>query len=328
MEKKHGFIFLTLGLILLVYGLLKYNDLFVTKPGNEDHVITGFNYDYVKSRDTNKKTKISYLVSEKLPIVDESDEYYKYYNNTDGLSLVASVERFDGTIKTYSNNQFNAFKKNYEKDGQTVSTSVIDCKYLCYRDKVKNKDGKLLIDEIRLYIQITPSELFELNYRSDNKELSKELIENVVKTIKTTNDATYLIGNYNDEDEKLVINFNLKNDTAVIVKLDSNKYEEVVSGYNSAKATTIKDITIDAEMRLIIRYQRKNISFEKDVDTFFGSFDSKKEIIVGDKKFFEYDSKESKDYAYLLDDKALLIQTLKGTIDINDFTNIKVIDVS
>lgn len=331
MEKKHGFIFLSFGFLLLVmFVIYNYKDIFEAKKNNSsDSVkITGFNYDFVKSRDINKKTKILYLVKSELSIADDIDDYYKYYINSDGLFLTATIVSFNGTIKTYSANQYSVFKKGYEKDGQTISTNNIDCKYLCSRDKVLKSDGSVLIDSFRMYIQISPSELFELNYRLDNKELSEELINLVINNIIVNNDATYLIGNISGDENKLFLDFNLKNDEAIVVTLDGNKYEEIPTKYNSQRLTTVRNINNDAEVMLMIRYKRNNTSLKDDVDSFWYSVDSKKELMVNDKKFYEYSIGETKNYAYLMEDKALLIQALNGTIDINDFTNIKIKDVS
>ncbi len=330
MKKKHGFIFLSFGFLLLVVFLIyNYTNIFkVNNPSSDNLDTSGFNYDYVKSRDINKKTKISYLVKNELSIGNDVDDYYKYYYNSDNLFLTATIVSSNDPIKAYSVNKYNVLKEDYEKDGNTISSSNIECKYLCSRDKVLKKDGSILLDNLRLYIQISPSELFELNYRFENKELPDELINIVISNIKVNNDATYLIGNIDDENDKLLLNFSLKNDEMLTVTLDSNKYEEIPTGYNSKKQTTIQNINTNARALLSIRYKRNNHSLLDDVDSFWHSAYTKKEIVVNDKKFYEYSLGKTKNYAYLMEDKALLIESINKSVDIKDFSNIKIRDVS
>ena len=323
MKRKYGFIFLITGIIMFIlYGVYNYTNLFVSKK-NPDNTIETIKYDYVKSHDMNEKTKITFRVIGNMIMNDYySDDFYKYYTNSDNLSLTAYISDYKESIDDYESEKYDIFKSPYELKGQTVTSSDILCQYICKRYKVYNKDNTVSADNLKVYIKVSESEMFELSYHMNNEEFSNENIENTINSIKITNDAVYKFGEV--VDNKLIINLKIQKEKTLDIILDSSKYEEVIKGSNSIHLTHILNTETNKTVALLIMLKKENSDFALDIDNYFNN-GIKKESEVNGMKTYEYTLNDNKYYVIMIDDEtALIIETKGESIDINDFTNIKV----
>ena len=328
MKKNKKSILLFFGLLIFsLFITIKYTDVFVIKNAKSYVPIDGAIYDYVKSFNMNSKTRISYPVFHELNILDSSNEFCKFYLSADGLYLSACIEKNNNNIDSVYLSKYNEFKNQYNLNSYKFSSSDIKCDNYCQRYKVSNTDGSLVVDELRIFLNSSTNELFELVYHSEGKELSPDLINAVINNIIITHDATYYVGSV--EDDILSLKFNLKNDKTVIILLNSNDYKEVINGNNTSTTTILRNKVTNSEIRLYLHSKSSNIDYMKYIDEFWGNYDSKKEISVNNNTFYEYVVGKTVNYARLIDDNIILfIKSINGTIDIKDFVNIKVIDNS
>ena len=328
MNKKYGFIFLVLGIIMFgLFGLYNYTKIFSNNTPNEkpEKKEEDIKYDYVKSHDIDDKTKISFPILSDL-MIDEyySDDFYKYYKNNNDFSLMTGVINLDGSIDEYNSNEENRYK-GYESQGMKVSRRSIECIYSCKSTQIYNKDNSIYMDEIKVYHLLSSNEVFELTFQQMNKKFDNNLIDEVINKIIITYDANYTSGAI--VGDKLNINLRMSKNKSLIIKLDSNKYEEVIKDINTNRLTTIKEKNSDIELKLLIQYKRDNVSIYNEIDEFYGQGD-KKEINIDSYKAFEYTINNEKSYAIIIDDEvALLIQNKQGIIDINDFSDIVIKDI-
>ncbi len=328
MNKKYGFIFLVLGIIMFgLFGLYNYTKIFSNNTPNEkpEKKEEDIKYDYVKSHDIDDKTKISFPILSDL-MIDEyySDDFYKYYKNNNDFSLMTGVINLDGTIDEYNSNEENRYK-GYESQGMKVSRRSVECNYSCKSTQVYNKDNSIFMDEIKVYYLLSSNEVFELTFQQLNKKFEKNLIDEFINKIKISFDAQYSIGEI--VGDKLNINLKMPNKKTLIIKLDNNKYEEVIKDINSNRLTTIKEKNSDNEFKLFIQYKRTNESIQNEIDEYYSN-GNKKEITIGSYKVFEYTINNEKSYAIIIsDDVALLIQNKHGIININDFSDIEIKDI-
>ena len=161
-------------------------------------------------------------------------------------------------------------------------------------------------------------------YQVNNKELPTGLIDNVIKNIKLSYDATYSQGTI--EGEKLNINLSNGNNKKITVVLNNNVYEEIENQANSNNVTVVNNKTINKKVYLIYRLKSLAETIKEDIDYYHnlenpGS--NVKETTINGKTIYEYDIDGVLNYAYIIDDdSALLIQPLDNSINVEDFLNI------
>ncbi len=329
MKKSHGFIFLILGILLLVLFVLYNNTNLFTgnkseveepKPINDNN-----KYDYVKSYDINTKAKISFPVLSNLsaePLYVE-DYAKKYSNENDGKYYSIVVNKSDLTLEEYSIEKSGSIIEEYEGNQKKIVPSDIECANLCKRYQVMDGE-KLLADYLEIFIKTASGEITEISYYETNNKIADDIINNIVSHIKVSNDAVYKVGTI--EGNNLNIPLDLGNNKKITVSLDKNIYEEVEREENTVRRTTIRDK--ETNLTFVIRGLTKlsNKTMLESVDISEYSPDpgsNRKEVTVGNKTFYEYSLDGIVDYSYIVDsDSAILIQDINENFDINKLANI------
>lgn len=331
MNKKFGYIFLGLGIILLIVYFITSSTTSSdsNKIPNKDSTTNKIIYDYVKSHDINKKEKISFPIYNNLTLDDnKSDDFYKLYASDSGYSVSASIIAVDGTIEEYIDNFFDWTKNLYEELGYTVTRENVNCQYRCERIKVVGKDNNMFLDELKLFMDISSSERLMINLRGEKKELTKDMIDLLNNDIKITNDATYTIGKVSDN--QLIIDLKMNDNKKFNIKLDSNIYSEIENKDNSIRVTTVKNINNNSTINLIIRHKFSYLSFDYDIANTYSNkeFNVKpNEVNINDIIFNKYNFENSVIYAYFIDDDtAFIVKSEDKTIEINDFIDFMVKD--
>lgn len=335
MNKKSGYIFLVLGIILLVlFCLYNYTNLFVNKslikPNNSNVSDKNIGYDYVKSSDINKKTRINFPIYSNLKIDENnSNELYKSYKDEKNNYLVAIVSKNSNDINNYVKKQYEYIKEPYEMRGKKVFDKQIECKYLCYIYKIYNEDNSIYVDELNIYMKVSNDEIFEYKYHLEGHELSNELVNMIINSIKVTYDATYTIGKIINN--QLSVDLKISDKKFMNILLNSNLYEEIMDKYNSINTTTIKNKKNDSHLTLTIKHKDNNITLKNDIIQYYNIDEKKvsiKEVKVEEKVFNVFDLNDKKIYVYPIDNSSmLLIESKDKKIDINDFKNITIKDV-
>ena len=331
MNKKYGFIFLGLGLLLIIlFALYNYTDLFIKsdpkKDDNPKEIITDVvEYDYIKSYDITKKIKLTFGVIKDLVVSEKFNmEFYRYYSNADDtISFSATMIKKNTKVETYANEQIKIYQEQEEKNGYTVTNQNIDCKYLCKKIKLVNDIETIY--ETRIYIQVSDNDIAEIKYQVKNQDISIDTINKIIDNIKMTNDATYKISNV--DGNNLIVPLK-SDDENVTVTLNSEIYEEIEDGLNNVNRTTIKNKNNNSVVRLIARSKVMASTIEEEVDMYHNMTDpgsNRKEIKLNDKVFYEYTIENHRNYAYIINDNlAIIIEPDNNdTFNLNDFTNIK-----
>ena len=321
MNKKIGIILIGIGLLLVVISFLMLGGSTPANKEKEDKNDYKFEYDYIKSRDISEKTKVTYPIYEGLSLDDSSIiEFNNSYSDEKGQSISAIVYSNENTLEKYEENRFEEYKKYIEELGSTVKKENITCSHLCMNYKVLDKENKISIDELVIYIKLSSTDIAELTYKSENAEISKDLINKVIENIKISHDSTYTIGTI--EGDNLVIKFDLNNNKSISIKLDNSKYEEVETGRNGKYRTTIKDKSTDKTIMLLIQFKSKNDTLINDIDKIHNISipgTSKNELTIDGKTIYEYITISGRGYAYLIDsDNALLLETISSSINVED----------
>ena len=325
-NKKYGFIFLILGLVLLAIAGVYLSISKSTNDGNNndnnhnnDNVST--NIAYIKSKDTNKKTKISFPIFEKMTDSNyNKDEYNVVYKNSgDNIYIEALTVESKLTLEEYDNNYLQTYYTGLETVGLTYDTQVEKCDYYCKRYKIY-KDNKIVDDKFKIYIKMSDTDIGELTLYSNNRDLPEELINGFKKDIKISYDATYKMGKINNN--KLVFDFNIEEDKYVVLKIDNGKYEEVENSVNTLYITTIKDKNNNSLINVTLRKKQMGKTINEDLNYYFKTETKAEEIKQNNKTFYKYSLDNKTYYVYLIDENmALLLETNK--IELNDFTDIE-----
>ena len=333
MNKKVGFIFLGLGLLFIaLFALYNYTDLFKNNVDSEStsnsNTYDG-KYDFVKSSDTNSKTKVSFPIFEaSLLMSDNVNDFNKVYSNdTENLYIHASTSINDNSLDEYFNSQLLNLEDSYKQYNAVITSETIKCDYLCKRISIR-VNNSILEDVLTIYVSSASSEIIEISYHLEKKELSSDFINAVINNIQISHDATYTIGKI--ENGKMVIEFNLMNKKTINIELDSNKYEEIVDGTNTTTLTTIRNKNTNKDVFIYVKYKNPNLSITEYIDNYFNYNDNennKTSISINDKTIYKYDFNKMYIYAYFIDENSVYIFESTSSIDIEDFLNIKIKDV-
>ena len=317
MKKSHGFIFLILGVLLLVvYVLYSKTDIFKGKTNDveEPSVVTeDIKYDYVKSYDVNSKTKISFPIFDNLKVDPQyTEDYGKKYSNENDIYYSVIVKKSDLSLNEYILNQSGSILELYDGNERTIVTDDVECSNLCKRYQVMDGE-KLLADYLEIYIKSSSSDITEISYHVLNNKISNDVIKTLVNHIKLSSDAVYTVGTIDGSNLNLLLD--LGNNKKITVSLDSNVYEEVVDEYNTNRRTMIKNKNTNATFAIKGIPKLSNKTMLESVDIYEYSPDpgsNRNEIVVGDKTFYSYPLDGITDYSYIVDsDSAILIQETK-----------------
>ena len=316
MNKKVGIIFVVLGIVLLLssFPFLNMNE----SSNDEDEFDTleyKVKYDHIKSHNIEDKTVVTFPVYDALSADSNNISEFNTSYSSKNLFVSAEVNTTNYNLEDYEYSKFDEYQISHEEQNRRIKEYDIECNYLCKNYKVYDADKLLYSDEVRIYIQLSSTDIAELIYKRNGRELPKEIIESTINDIKISNDATYTIGN------NLVIKFNLNNNKTITIKLDNTKYEEIESGYNEKYKTTIKDKESNSIIiSTYIRSTDETIANELDkIYSYEGSESNKKEISIGNKKVYEYSRVSGKTYAYLINsDSAVLVETISQSVKIDD----------
>jgi len=324
MNKKYGFIFLGLGILLLVlFAIYNYTDVFNKSNNSNSNILEiESGYDYIKTKNINNRSRIIFPVPEGMAKDDFSDEYSRFYTSDKSIFNALIIDS-DVLLEDFENDEHIKYLKEMQDLGYKVSNSEIECKYICKRYKIYKND-ELYLDELRVYIKSSSTDIAILFYQEKNEEISSETINKIVDNIRIDNYATYKIGNI--EKDKLNLKFTLENGKNVSIVLDSDKYEEIEDEINVTNRTTIKDKTNDSEIVLTIKYHVSDITTKEDIDTYYRYGQpgiTVEEMKVNNKVFYEYDNYGIKGYGYIIDNNtSLLIDIREGQVELSDFINI------
>ena len=327
MKKKYAFIFLGLGLLLLIlYVLYDNTDIIKNNDSSNDNLEIA--YDYVKSFDLNKKTKISFPKIDGLSLMEySSDGFSKIYSNSDNTKLLmASVYSDNDSIEKLVEKQLSSFKMSYEANGERVTDDTITCSYSCHRYRSYKADNSLHADELVILYKVTSNEIFNLTYHAEKIELSQEEIDNIVNNIKISNDAEY--SNSSVTGDKLTVKMNLRDNKIIEIVFDSKVYEEVISGSNNIRSTELKNVENETSVVLSVKLKTPIRELLEDIDLYFDSTnryerENEKYTVYG------YELGESTAYAIMIDDEtALLVNTRNGALELNDFLNFTIKDAN
>jgi len=327
-EKKYSIIFLVLaGLLFSLFALYNYTDILITheKPAEDDKSVEQIEmiYSYIKSHDINKKTKISFLINKDAIISDIiNDEYGKEFNSENGLTILARSVNDTNSIDLFANKELNRYKNTYSNDEYVINSSDISCNNVCKHYQFL-KDNKIYMDIIEIYIKASDEDISVITYQMNNKELSQELINDIINSIKITYDAIYKIGVI--ENNKLIIKLKKMNDEIIKLILDNNVFEEVESKSNTSAKTIVKNKNNGSLTYITLHFKRLDLNIKDDIDMYHNMTDpgsNVTEIMVDDKKVYQYDLGNHNSYAYIInDDYALLISPDSNSTSISDFLN-------
>ncbi len=331
MSKKYGFIFLGLGIILLgLAGLSMYTDLFKTdepEPDNppDNPIVVFKTYDSIKTKDINKKTKITFPIIDDLAIDSlHSDYYNKYYANTDNTINILGNIYNENTLSSFVTSDYQDNYQSLQNDGYKVESNDIECSYICKRYKVY-KDNQLYSDELKIFIQSSDIDIAKITYKSSLNELADDLIKSIIENITISYDATYQ--NSEEKDGKLYIKLSASDNKTITLILDSNIYEEVADKNSNKNTINVNNKNTNTKTFLHLRIKQFASTIKKDIDMYYNMTNpgsNVKEIMVDNKVIYQYDINGNNSYAYIIDDDcALLINSDSDSIELSDFLNIQ-----
>ena len=329
MKKKYSFIFIALGVFLLILGLVfHYTNLFDKKESKESSDPTPIiiKKDYIKSHDIEKKTKVSFPLLDDLEVdkmyVDEFSK--KYFNNETATFYSATIIESDKSAEEYSDYEFKMYNDMFtQENGFKVSKNDLECKYLCNKYEI-SINNELIQQITNIYIKTSDSDLALITYKSSIDGKENEEINKIINNITVSNDASYTIGKINGNN--LEIDFTLDNNKTVILTLDSNKYEEIPDGDSTHRQTLIRNK--DKNGTTVIRAYNKpdDMTINAFADRYFNADEpgsNKKDVSISNNEIYEYDLNGFNGYAFIIDEDRLLLFHGNSTIDLNDFLNIK-----
>ncbi len=332
MKNNRGFIFIALGIILLVLGLVfNFTNVFSKKDSKDPNPTptttpVPLKFDYVKTHDIEKKTKVSFPILNNLEVnklyVGEFTK--EYYDNKNAIFYRIDVIESNKTAEEYSDFDQETVNIMFNKDnGYKISKENIECQYLCKKYEI-TKDDEIIQIQFYAYIKTTDNDIAVISYKDPTNNKVNDTINTIIKNIDVTYDATYTIGETNNGN--LDLKFTTDNNKNITLSLDGNVYEEVPDGFNTKKETRVKKINTDEEIVLKTHIKTDDITIDEFADKYFnvqnpGS--NKKDISSSDKKIYEYDLNNIKGYAFIIDDDTVLLVMSSSDININDFVNIK-----
>ena len=317
MKKKDNYLLVSVILIIVIILLFCITRVFKNKTPSKAS-LDNASYAMVKTHNINTRTQVSFPVFNDFKVNEKnSDDFEKEYTNDNNSKLYVIFHKLEGTpsddFVTY---KYDVFKSLYEEDKYLVNSSNIKCNHTCRRYQVY-LDDNIYLDVVKVFIEFSKEDIFELTYEQKKADISDDIIETIVNNIYITNDASYMSGVL--DEEYLRITLNLLNYARLHINFDGSKYEEVEDGDNSIHQTTIRNINNDSTSKLGILFSYPKESLLETLDTYYKT-NSRNKIKIGDKEGYEYSLDNKKAYAIILDNDSALI--FDGSIKPNDIKRI------
>lgn len=361
MNRKIGFGFIILGILIIISSFILFS-----KGSNDDNYLLNTSnvvgdsidiekYDnysygesfvnsYLKSHNIDKKTVVYYPVFKNSIDSDTSSEFNNNYSYDD-ISISAyvvdnsDVDSFiEKTINDFSDDEI--LKFNYSKGSFNVND--LDIMYL----KVSYIFEDKFVDDFYFFVKTSGNEFAVINYFSNDKKLSDELMSRIAKEIRIEdNKATYLITSLNDGKLNGTLIGTLEKKEKPVefkISVDASKYIEIEDRENTKNHTTFKKkddntiITYD----LIVQYSEDIV---KDLtDLMISNYKDSKELKINnlvnekvkidDKEFskisFNYKDGKNDKYTNIyveeIDENVVCIISITGSNDdsiVKDFLN-------
>ena len=317
MKKKYGLILLILGLILLVFGIM-----FGFINIGDDYKIK--KYDFIKSHNMDKKTRALFPIFDSFVANDiYNDDFTRSYINDEGLYLSAFVMDKEVSLEKYIAEQLDKVSLSLKNDNKKIDSKDVECNFTCKRYKIYDNEDNLITDELKIYIEPSSNEVFEISYSSEKEELSNKLINKIIDNIKTDNEAKYKLGTINNN--KLNIDLKISSNKVLSIVLDSDQYKEIEDRNNSERVTIVTDDDSKSVLALTIRYNNTDKTFDEFINNFYnydGEVVKGQEIQLEKLLFYKYSINEKLYYVHIIDDKCALVIEVKGEmIYTKDFDN-------
>ena len=197
MNKKYGFVFLGLGVILIILFLV-FNSMNVFKnsnpspdPGTNEPVEEKVNPYFIKSHDTLSKTKVTFPMFDGLTAnTDSISEFDKeFYSNEDNVAYTAMIIETDKSLEEYGNYEIDVFKGMFNSNnGYDLKISDVNCKYIC-RKFLISKDNQIQQEVFNVYVKSSNQDIAKISYLKKGDNVSTMVINEIINNISITNDA-------------------------------------------------------------------------------------------------------------------------------------------